>query len=123
VPSYSSVNRNRIDARVVGHNQRMYLVQFEAIPSPGGLYARENPEIGGAYVNAWIDYADEWGAVELARAYTRAEGLEEATPPQISTSERDACPDDAVQYYDAAMENGYSIVIYAWPRDTDAAEN
>jgi hypothetical protein len=29
----------------------------------------------------------------------------------------------AVQYYDAAMENGYSIVVYAWPRDTDAADD
>ena len=48
----------------------MWLISVEAIPN-----SKENPkaskEHGGAYVNCWIDFPLEDGAIELAKFYIR----------------------------------------------------
>jgi hypothetical protein len=92
-------------------------VRFEAVLLAESPYASTHPEIGGAYVNAWINYVDPWGSIELAKTYARHEGWTDTTSPAISKVDRVDCKPDEIECYDAAVEHGYHLDIFTWEKD------
>lgn len=98
----------------------MWLITVEAIPN-----VKENPqdakEYGGAYVNCWINFLIEDGAVELAKFYIRENGW---IPLEISEEnlwfDVDDCETtEQKQYFSEAEEFGASLVWYYYPFEAD----
>jgi hypothetical protein len=92
----------------------MTYVRFEAVPSG------ENPElgqVGGAFVNCWVNTNDLVEAEETARRWVLAEGwlvstveecrLVDAETPRVGES---------AQSIAEARVHGGSIVFHRWPK-------
>ncbi|MDQ3635928.1 MAG: hypothetical protein M3405_15700 [Acidobacteriota bacterium] len=94
----------------------MWLVTFKTIPNQN-KNAKAAEEFGGAYVNCWIDFALEDGAVELAKFYIkqndwiplRLEG------DNVWYNEEDCETTEDRQYFAEAKDYGATLVWYTYP--------
>ncbi|MHC5076921.1 MAG: hypothetical protein ACYTFM_10890 [Planctomycetota bacterium] len=80
---------------------------------------KEFKDIGGAYVNAWIDFKDQAGAEALARFYIENEDwIPEKTRDVGWLTISDYDKDDKNRgYLQEAEENGSCLVFHQWPKD------
>ena len=85
----------------------MWLISIEAVPDP-----KKNPkaakESGGAFVNCWIDFLLEDGAVELANFYIKQQGwiFVEFADEILWFNKEDCKDDEQKQYFSEAEEYG-----------------
>jgi hypothetical protein len=92
----------------------MTYVRFEAVPS------RENPEsgqVGGAFVNCWVNTNDLTEAQDTARRWALAEGWVVSTVEECRLVDADTpCVGETAKYIAEARLHGGSIVFHRWPK-------
>jgi hypothetical protein len=92
----------------------IYFLRYECSPSPSSEIVEE---IGGAYVNCWVqassaDSARASAENVLVEAEWEIRNLEEAR----SVCEADySNDDDAIEYYKQALVDGEVYVCHTWP--------
>lgn len=87
-----------------------------------GEDADEYGEAGGAHVHAFINFADEWGAQELAQAYIVKEGW---IPEEIEETDwvtREELDEEAQASFDEADDEGFAFIYEMWPVDAPDEE-
>jgi hypothetical protein len=98
----------------------MYLFTIRAVPDldKQSADAPDFSKIGGAYVNAWIDFPDPKGAEALARFYIQDAGWKDKEldlePAWIEDIDAE---DERYQYYEEAFKYGSSLVFNTFPKD------
>jgi hypothetical protein len=101
----------------------MYLITFRSTIRPRSKAAREFPDIGGAYVNCYIQFRDYDAAEKLARLLLRERGWTpekrtdawELRKSKLKTKKER-------QYYAEALKYGYTLVFHMWPKDAEDAD-
>lgn len=92
----------------------MFLFVIEAIPKPTSPHFEE---VGGAYVQCWIDFIQEQGAEHLARYYLEEEGWQPLHVEEVHFLGREDIEDDSdsLPYFLEAKQDGLSLVFHTWP--------
>lgn len=113
--------------QVIGKGKRedrfeMFLFTFRSKINPKSKEARLRSDVGGAYVNCWINFKDFQAAEKLAKLLIREQGW----IPEIKTREsriqkRLLKKKKEKQYYAEAIKYGYSLVFHLWPKDAPDA--
>jgi hypothetical protein len=102
----------------------MYLFQYVCHVDPEGELARDSrfDDIGGAYLNVWIAFADVEGAEELSRFYARRAGW--AINRTVGTWQIDAqnCLERDKALFTEASEYGYCTAAYMWAKNAPDAD-
>lgn len=99
----------------------MFLFTIKATPDP------DNPDIdddiGGAYVNVWINFPEEEAAELIAKFYiTDAGWIPGLTIESYWVEEEDYDEDEEdLDYFLEALNDGSSLVFNQWPKDADDA--
>ena len=94
----------------------MYMLIVRSRPSET---AEEYHEAGGAHVHAFIDFADEWGAKELAKLYIVQEGWIPELIVDVDWVAREELEDEAQEAYDEASDEGFAFIYEMWSVDAD----
>ncbi|MFY9342606.1 MAG: hypothetical protein WAT39_08955 [Planctomycetota bacterium] len=99
----------------------MYFFRLQALPDPRAK--RDPAAIGaiGAFVNVWIDFAEQEGAEVLARHYVKLAGwlpqqVEDVRCPDVCDYDHD---DDSRRYFEQATEHGYCVSFYLYSEKRD----
>lgn len=101
----------------------MYLITIRSRIKPGSEVAAELPDIGGAYVNCYIQFKDYDAAEKLARLLIRERGwIPEKRTDAWVIQKREMKTKREKQYYSEAMKYGYSLVFHMWAKSADDAE-
>ncbi len=89
----------------------MFLITIRARPAETNEYYGQ---AGGAYVNAYINFNDPWGAQKLAQLYLQDAGWlpEETENVEKITGEP---PEEVREHVEQAQRDGYAIVYNCWP--------
>lgn len=100
----------------------MFLFTFRSRINPKSKEARKRSDVGGAYVNCWINFKDFEAAEKLAKLLIREQGW----IPEIKTRESRVRRNSLKkkkekQYYAEAIKYGYSLVFHLWPKDAPDA--
>ena len=98
----------------------MLMFVIEAIPGPDAEVGdeAERQNIGGAYVNCWIDYKNYEGAEHLAVFYIRDRGWVPGEVLESYELDKNSKGDDA-EYIAEAAGIGYSLVFNCYPPGTE----
>jgi hypothetical protein len=102
----------------------MYLINFRSRVDPKSKKAAEEfREIGGAYVNCWINFKDYDASEKLAKILIRERGFipEKRTDAWVM-QKKHLRTKRQKQYYAEAMKCGYSLVFNLWPKDSSDAD-
>ena len=94
----------------------MYFFNIQATPKPGTEKAEE---VGGAYVDCWINFVLQDGAELLARYYIEQSGWIPGEKEDERWVEAEDYEDEPqlLQYYQEAEEDGACFVYHTWPVD------
>lgn len=74
-------------------------------------------KVGGAYVNCWIDFKSEWGAVEMAKASIRYNGWIPRKITEIKLKTLGNTDKKSLRFFKEAKKFGFSFVYHMWPVD------
>ena len=100
----------------------MYHFLFEAHPKPDTEAAKS---CGGAFVNCWIDFRDQWGADQLARILIENEGWVIDKCVEVKSPDREDYESsdlrESLELFDEALANGWSCVFNCWRHDAPDA--
>lgn len=96
--------------------ERLFLITFTARPGENTEAFRQ---VGGAYVNAWIDAVSEAEALERAQREIRDEGwVIESIDSQAVVCRSDYEDGDPnLMYFDQALIDKEVLVFNTWPVD------
>ena len=101
----------------------MYLFTISSKINPKSTAAEKLPEIGGAFVNCYIQFKDYEAAEKLAKLLIKDEGW---IPGKVTDAWRvhknKVKTKKQRQYYSEAIKYGYSLVFHMWPKDADDAD-
>src|SRR5215208_4026538 len=101
----------------------MYLFTFTAKVGPRLRKAEELAEVGGAYVNCWINFKDHAAAEKLAKLLIRDAGWIPGKKVNVSEVRKKWCKKESDQrYYSEALRYGYTLVFNTWPKDAKDAD-
>lgn len=102
----------------------MFCFTIHATPDPDREQDAAAEGSAGAYVNCWIDYADEEGAEVLARHYLTEAGWLPGKTEDVGYLERDGCSEDEhdLQCFDEAVEYGSSLCFHLYPPEGEECE-
>jgi len=96
----------------------MFLITFDSLIKPNSIAAKRFPDIGGAYVNCYIQFKDYDAAEKLARLLVRERGW---IPRQITDArlirQSKLKTKKQKQFYSEALKYGYSLVFHMWPKE------
>jgi hypothetical protein len=95
----------------------IFFARYEAIPLPDSA---EFEQLGGAYINCWIDAASEEEASELSAASIRESGWKIVSvedPFREVAVDGYGDDDEARSYHEQAVEDGECYVFHQWPID------
>ena len=96
----------------------MYLITIRARIKPNSEVAGKFPDIGGAYVNCYIQFKDYDAAEKLARLLVRERGwIPEKTTDAWVLHKSELKTKKEKQFYSEALKYGYSLVFHMWPKD------
>lgn len=99
--------------------RKMFFLRIEARPDEDGA---EAAEFAGGYVNVWVD-ADDFRAAEIiAVGAIQGEGWRPHRFDDWALRSREDCPDESLESYDEATEDGISLTIYTWGHDEPNVE-
>jgi|SRR6185503_8493436 len=81
-------------------------------------------EIGGAYVNCWINFQLEDGAQQLARFYLEKDGWRIEAVEKTEWVGRETYEDnpDGLNYFTEAEQDGASFLVNTWPTNGEDEE-
>jgi len=101
----------------------MFLFTIRSRVNPKSAYAKENPDVGGAYANCYISFKDYDAAHKLAKVLIREQGLipEKDTEAWKLQKQKLKTKKDK-QYYAEALKFGYCLVFHVWPKDAEDAD-
>ena len=101
----------------------MWVITIHAIPN-----TKENPdaakEFGGSYVNCWINFLLEDGAVELSKFYIRQNGWIplEITEDNLWFNQDDCETTEEKQYFSEADEYGACLIWHSYPFESEETD-
>jgi hypothetical protein len=101
----------------------MYLINFRSRINPKSKAAEELSDMGGAYVNCWINFKDYDASEKLAKILIRERGFipEKKTDAWVMRK-KNLKTKKQKQYYAEALKYGYSLVFNLWPKDAPDAD-
>ena len=101
----------------------MYLFTIRSRIKPKSKAAEKFPDIGGAYVNCWIQFKDLEAAEKLAKLLIRERGWipEKRTDASIIQKKGLKTKKDK-QFYAEAIKYGYTLVFNMWWKDAEDAD-
>jgi hypothetical protein len=106
-----------------GNEYGMYLFTFIAKVSRNLREAERFAELGGAYVNCWINFKDYEAAEKLAKLLIRDAGWIPAKKLKAAGVRKKWCKKKSEQRcYSEAMQYGYTLVFNMWPKDAPDAD-
>jgi hypothetical protein len=101
----------------------MYLITIRSRIKPNSKVAERFPDIGGAYVNCYIQFKDYDAAEKLAKLLIRAQGwIPEKRTEAWELRKSKLKTKKEKQYYAEALKYGYSLVFHMWPKDAEDAD-
>jgi hypothetical protein len=101
----------------------MYLFTIPSRINPKSKAAEKFPDIGGAYVNCYIQFKDYEAAEKLAKLLIKEEGwIPEKMTDAWRVQKNKLKTKKHRQYYSEAIKYGYSLVFHMWPKDADDAD-
>jgi len=100
----------------------MFLFRILSEPNPAN--DEVDGDVGGAYVNVWVDFPDQDAAEVIARYYIKEAGwVPLLTEETFWVEESDYKEGDQNrEYFLEALENGSCTVFYTWPKDGSEPE-
>jgi len=92
----------------------MFMIQFQAIPKADSPEAQE---VGGAFVNCWIEAPDLDAAVGKAKHEITDQGWEPLELRQAEETTRDDYTDDheGLEYFEQALIDKEVCVFHCYP--------
>jgi len=101
----------------------MYLITIRSRIKPNSEAAKEFPNIGGAYVNCYIQFKDYDAAEKLAKLLIRERSgwLPEKRTDAWELRKSKLKTKQEKRYYSEALKFGYSLVFHMWPKDAEDA--
>lgn len=104
-------------------DEEMYLITIRARIKPNSEATEKFPDIGGAYVNCYIQFKDYDAAEKLAKLLVRQRGwIPEKTTDAWVLLKSKLKTKKEKQYYSEALKYGYSLVFHMWPKDAADAD-
>lgn len=101
----------------------MYLVTIRSRIKPNSEAAKKFPDVGGAYVNCYIQFKDYDAAEKLAKLLIREQGwIPEKLTEAWELRKSRLKTKKEKQYYAEALKYGYSLVFHMWPKDAEDAD-
>lgn len=100
----------------------MFLFSIRSKVNPRSAYAKDNPDIGGAYANCYISFKDYDAAYKLAKLLIREQGLIPENHVEAWKLQKQKLAKNDRQYYAEALKFGYCLVFHAWPKDAGDAD-
>ncbi|WP_299873591.1 hypothetical protein [uncultured Cocleimonas sp.] len=99
----------------------MFIFTIVAKPKPDN---NESKELGGAYVNAYINFKDEEGAEVIARYYIEDAGWYAEETDEVSWVFKGDLKksEERYQYFKEAKASGSCLVFNTWPIDAEDVE-
>lgn len=97
---------------------------FTIAAKPGPEIEEVDNDVGGAYVNVWVNFPEEGAAEVVARFYIKNAGwVPELTTETSWVVEKDYEEDDDYrEYYLEAMRDGSCLVFHQWPKDAEDSD-
>ncbi len=92
----------------------MFLITIRSYPKKREGKLRK---VGGAYINCWIDFKDQRGAVELAKASIRRSGWVPRQITEIKVKTPGNTDKKSRRFFKEARKFGYSFAYYMWSID------
>jgi len=100
----------------------MHLFTIRSRRNPRSKGAAKYGDVGGAYVNCYIQFKDYGAAEKLARLLIRESGWIPAKRTVASVVRKgDVKTKKETQYYSEALKCGYTLVFRLWPKDAEDA--
>jgi len=100
----------------------MYLITIRSRIKPNSETAKQFPDIGGAYVNCYIQFKEYDAAEKLAKLLIRERGwIPEKTTDAWKLRKSKLKTKKEKQYYVEALKYGYSLVFNMWSKDAEDA--
>jgi hypothetical protein len=101
----------------------MFLFTFRSRVNPKSRQAKRLGDVGGAYVNCWINFKDCDAAEKLAKLLIREQGwIPEIKTEESSIAKKPLKKKKDKQYYAEAIKHGYTLVFHMWPKGTPDAD-
>lgn len=100
----------------------MFLFSIRSKVNPKSEYAKDNPDVGGAYANCYISFKDYDAAYKLAKLLIREQGLVPERDVEAWKLQKQKLTKKDKQYYDEALKYGYCLVFHVWPKDAEDAD-
>jgi hypothetical protein len=101
----------------------MFLFTFRSRIHSKSKEAKRRGDVGGAYVNCWINFKDFEAAEKLAKLLIREQGwIPEIKIRESRIQRRSLKKKKEKQYYTEAIKFGYSLVFHLWPKDAPDAK-
>ena len=97
----------------------MYLINAHVLPSEDRK--NKDEQIIGAYASLFIDYKDIDGAFELAKYYIQQDdwNIDELEKEYFILNSPDDVEMENIQFYNEAVETGYSLLFSTYKNDDD----
>jgi hypothetical protein len=100
----------------------MYLFTFRARMKPNSETAKRFSDVGGAYVNCWINFKDYEASEKLAKLLLRESGwIPEKKTEESVVQKKHLKKKKDLQYYSEALKYGYTMVFNLWPKNAEDA--
>lgn len=100
----------------------MYLINFRSRIKPKSKAAEEFSDVGGAYVNCWINFKDYDASEKLAKILLRERGFIPEKKTDAWVMQRKYLKTKKQkQYYAEALKYGYSLVFNLWLKNAPDA--
>lgn len=96
----------------------MFQIHGHAIPTED---SDQHGVVAGAYVVAFINYADIAGAFELVRYYTGKSGwkITDIEEEFSVVDSEDSLDSEQAEFYHEALEHGYSLLFYSYESEKE----
>ena len=83
----------------------------------------EAKEVGGAYINCWVNAKNQKSAIKIAKHYIDSEGWETISIEEVYLSSRNYYDDepDSQSCFDSARKYGIGAIFNTWAIEDDAS--
>ena len=101
----------------------MFLFTFRSRLKPKSEAAQRLSDMGGAYVNCYIQFKDYEAAEKLAKLLIKEDGwIPEEMTDAWRVQKNKLKTKKHKQYYSEAIKYGYCLVFHLWPKDAEDAD-
>lgn len=101
----------------------MYLINFRSRINHKSKVVEELSDVGGAYINCWVNFKDYEASEKLAKILIRARGfIPEAKTDAWVMRKKDLKTKRQRVCYAEALKYGYSLFFNLWPKGAPDAD-